>query len=99
MLFSFQVKPQGGIFFDEYKLSAESRSLQVNYTLVAEKLALYKLPLGDNFTNVTTVGGKIEVDVQRRYEGGREGGREEREGGRRGGREGGGEGGRMKGRK
>lgn len=60
------MKPQGGIFIDRY---SDSKAVDIQYTIVADDLALYKLELQNPLVNVSGTDNisKIEVDVHRRW--------------------------------
>ena len=54
-----QLKPHGGVFIDGY--SDTDGAVDLNYSMVADELVLYKLRQGANSTS-------IQVEVQRRSE-------------------------------
>jgi hypothetical protein len=56
------VKPQAGIFVDRF--ADNPAEVDVQYTMVADELALYDMSINKTQFNVS----KIEVDVQRRLE-------------------------------
>ena len=63
------MRPHAGIFIDEFSADpSDSSVFRVNYTIVAEELALYKLHVDKTkFYNLTGANvSKILVDVQRR---------------------------------
>jgi len=63
---SVQVKPQGGIFIDQFQ--EDSEALDVHYTLVADELALSHIRFNTSAANITGVSNvsKMDIDVHRR---------------------------------
>ncbi len=64
---NIQVKPYGGIFFDNFTESINNKSVRVHYTLAADDLALYRLHLDIPTPGSSKNGTKLDVDVHRRW--------------------------------